>query len=607
MQKRTLSLAVLMLLTNQVSLADQLDPIIVTATRTAQTADQSLASVSIISREDIERQQARSVQDLLRGVLGLNISNNGGLGKTTSFFLRGTESDHLLVLVDGIKIGSATLGTTAFQDIPVEQIERIEIVRGPRSSLYGSEAIGGVIQIFTRKGGGDVKPFFSIGVGSQHTYQATAGLSGGGKQGWFNLSASGLDSKGFNTCNGKPFPNGAGCFTVEPDSDGYRNVASSLRAGYRFDNELEIDAHILNSNGDAQFDGDFVNEADTKQQVFGGSLRYAPLEAWSFSLTAGRSLDEADNFKDGAWTSRFNSQRDSVSWLNEVFLGDDHLLSLGVDYQQDKIDSNTAFVIDSRDNTGLFAQYQGQFSDYDLQFSVRQDDNQQFGKHSTGGIALAYAISKDLRLSGSYGTAFKAPTFNELYFPDFGNPLLAPETARSVEIGLKGNSQWGTWAINAYQTQIEELISFDAVSFAPANIDQAHIRGVEINLNTELQGWQVNTNITVMKAENRGIGFNQGNQLPRRAQQSVRVDADRAFGKYRVGASVFAEGHRYDDLGNTRRLGGYATMDLRAEYTLAKAWRVQMRVNNILDKQYETAAYFNQAGRNLFLTLRYQP
>jgi vitamin B12 transporter len=610
MKKRYLPAAALLLLGSHSAFAT-LDPIIVTATRTAQTADASLAAVTVITREELERRQAQSVQDLLRGLPGVDIANKGGPGKATSVFLRGTESDHVLVLIDGVKVGSASTGATAFQDIPVEQIERIEIVRGPRSSLYGSEAIGGVIQIFTRKGGGAAKPFFSLGGGSYRTRNASAGISGGGERGWYNLSASGIDTEGFNACNGKPSPGGAGCFTVEPDADGYRNRSGALRTGYRFANGVEVDAHLLRATGHTEFDGGFVNESQSVQQVLGGTLRFSPLDSWQLTLATGRSRDESDNFKDGAFMTRFNTERDSVSLQNDVALAADQLFTLGADYQDDRLDSTTAYAAGTRDNPrdnkGLFAQYQGAFGTHEAQLSLRRDDNEQFGNRATGGAAWGYALRTDLRLTAAYGNAFKAPTFNELYYPGYGNSGLRPETSRSVELGLSGQSAWGRWSLNAYETRVDDLIAYDAALSAPNNIDQARIRGLEAVLGTRLDGWDLNANITLLDPENRSSGANDGNVLPRRARQSLRVDADRQFGPYAFGATLLAAGRRYDDLANTRELGGYATVDLRTEYAFAKDWRVQARIENLFDKDYETAAFYNQPGRSLFATLRYQP
>lgn len=607
MKKRSLPAAALLLSASPWALANELDAILVTATRTAQTADETLSSVTVITRKEIERKQAQSVQDLLRGVPGISIANSGGLGKDTSVFLRGTESDHVLVLIDGVKVGSATLGTTAFQDIPVEQIERIEIVRGPRSSLYGSEAIGGVIQLFTRKGGGELKPFVSFGGGSNQTYSASVGVSGGGERGGFSLSASGIDTGGFNACEGKPSPGGAGCFTTEPDQDGYRNLSGSLYTGYRFNTGAEVDVHALRAHGKAGFDGTVVNESEPVQQVLGGTLRFSLAKLSRVTLTAGRSRDESDNFKDGAFQTRFDTQRDTLAVQNDLSIAPEHLLTLGADYQDDRVDSTTAFAVAARDNTGLFVQYQGAFGGHDVQGSLRQDDNEQFGKRNTGGAAWGYALDKNRRLTVSYGTAFKAPSFNELYFPGFGTSTLRPEKSDSFELGLGGKSAWGYWSLNAYETRIDDLIAFDASIFAPANIDQARIRGLETVVGTRLHGWDLNANLTLLDPQNRAQDANDGNVLPRRAKQSLRVDADRDFGHYRFGTTLLAAGKRYDDLANTQRLSGYATIDLRTEVALTKNWRAQARVENLLDKDYETAAYFTQPGRNLYLTLRYQP
>ena len=357
MKKNRLSAAALLLLTSSLAFANEPNPpetIIVTATRTAQAVAKTLSSVTVITREDIERLQAQSVQELLRGIPGVSISSNGGLGKVSSVFMRGTESDHVLVLINGIKVGSATAGTTPFEHIPVAQIERIEVVRGPRSSLYGSEAIGGVIQIFTRTGSGTFKPYFSFGGGSYQTYNTSAGISGSGERARLSVNVNSIDSEGFNACTGSPFPNGGGCFTTEPDKDGYDNQSASLRTGYRFENGIELDAYALRAASENQFDGSFTNESQLLQQVLGGSLRYSPLDIWQMIFAAGQSRDESDDFKDGTLRGRFNTRRDTISLQNNLSLGTDHLLTFGTDYQHDQVDSITTYTVDSRYNTGVF-------------------------------------------------------------------------------------------------------------------------------------------------------------------------------------------------------------------------------------------------------------
>ncbi|MBZ0097049.1 MAG: TonB-dependent vitamin B12 receptor [Sulfuricella sp.] len=571
------------------------DEIVVTATRTARTADETLASTTVITRRDIERSQATSVQDLLQGLAGVSIANSGGAGKATSVLLRGTNSDHVVVLIDGIKVGSATLGTAAFQDFPVEQIERIEVVRGPRSSLYGSEAIGGVIQIFTRKGGGALMPSASVMLGSYNTKQATANLSGGGENSWLNLGLSQLETDGFNATKG----------STEPDKDGYRNTSLNLRAGYRFKPGSEVDFHLLRAQGHNDFDGSYQNQSNFVQQAAGLSLKHQASELWSLKLAAGQSDDDSDNFLNGVFKSRFNTRRNTLSWQNDLALAPDHLFTLGLDRQEDAVSSTTAYTVTSRDTTGLFAQYQGRAGKQDFQFSLRRDDNSQFGAYTTGNAAWGRALADDLRVTLAYGTAFKAPTFNQLYYPGFGNPNLKPEHSRSLEAGLSGKAGAGRWSLNAFESRVTDLIGFDGVT-NPVNAS-ARIRGLEAISSWRLADWDTRLNLTLQDPENRSNTANFGKVLNRRAEQSLRLDLDRDFGPYRMGTTLRAEGRRYDNLANTTKLSGYGLVDLRAEYRLTRDLRLQARVENLFDKDYETVSLYNQPGRSLFVTLRYQP
>jgi vitamin B12 transporter len=585
----------------------QLDDQLVTATRTAQTAQQSLAAVTVFDRAQIEQSQATSVPELLKKVPGVSLANNGGPGKNTSLFMRGSESDHVLVLIDGIKVGSVSSGGAALQDLPLELIERIEVVRGPRSSLYGSEAIGGVIQIFTRKGAGSgARPFFSAGYGTHDSYSGSAGLTGGDGQGWYSLGLSGLDTDGINVKS-------AGSSGYEDDADGYRNLSAALSAGYRFDNGLELDANLLQAKSHNDYDqvnrarsAGFRAHADGESRVFGSRARFSPLEPWRVTLQVGRSEDKSDADQDGAFFSRFDSRRDSASWQNDLSLAPGHTLTLGVDFQRDEVSGSTAYAEDSRDNSGGFIQYLGEVGRHDWQLSLRRDDNQQFGRHDTGNIGYGYALSDWLRATLSYGTAFKAPTFNELYYPGYGNPELEAETSRSLEAGLLGQHAWGQWSVNAFRTRIDDLIAYDSSIRGPANVDKARIRGVELVLASQLLGWDWNANYTLMEPENRSSGASDGNELARRAKQLFNLDLDQRLGDFSIGASLHAEGQRFDDLANRKELSGFATLDLRGEYRIDSEWRLQTRIANLLDADYETAEGFNQPGQAVYLTVRYQ-
>ncbi|GAB2507843.1 TonB-dependent vitamin B12 receptor [Lysobacter humi (ex Lee et al. 2017)] len=609
MQFRILSAALLAALapTAVAQSADALDEVVVTANRIPVAVRDAVAPVEVIEREEIERSQARSLPELLRGRAGVSIGNQGGLGKLTTVFLRGSESDHVLVLVDGVRMGSATSGLVAFQDLPIELIERIEIVRGPRSSLYGSEAIGGVIQIFTRRDKGAPAPRFAVGIGSHETYEASAGFGGAIGRGWIGADFSRQQSEGINACRGFGAPVFAGCFTTEPDRDGYARDALSLRGGLEITDGLTFAGHALRAEGDNKYDGSFVNRSETVQQVVGGELAWTPSESATLRLSGGRNRDGSDNFRnDTIFSNFFSTDRDSATLQGDFALAPAHRVSVGFDWTRDVVRSTTAFDRTRRGNRALFAQYLGDFGAVDLQASARQDDNGQFGEYSTGNLALGVDFGGGWRATVGAGNAFKAPTFNELYFPGFSNPELEPERSRTVEAGIGWTSDAMAVRFDAYDSRVEDLIAYNFLLFAPDNIQRARLRGAELTVNATFADWDLAGSLSRVDARDRSVA-GVDPYLPRRARSSGRIDLDRSFGAFRFGVTASAEGERYDDLANTRRLGGYGLVDLRAEYAFARDWRLQARVANVFDRDYETVAFYNQPGRTWFLTLRYAP
>ena len=597
--------------------ATDLDTIVVTATRTAINAEDSNVPVQVIDRAVIERSQATSLVDLLRGRAGINLANQGGPGKLSSVFLRGTESDHVLVLVDGVRIGSATSGMAAFQDLPLEQVERIEIVRGPRSSLYGSEAIGGVIQIFTRRAvaGAGLRSNFSLGVGSNSLRQASAGIGSAGERGWFQAQGAWQRTDGIDSCRGTAEGWGAGCFADEPDRDGYRNASVSVRGGGKVGDTVELEGHALVADAFNEYDGSIFggNEADTRQQVFGGRLGWKPRDGAEVNVRIGRADDNSDNhFLDHAtgtrtFASTFDTRRDTASVQGDFTVGSDQVVSAGVDWMRDKVTSSTEFTVRDRDNTGLFLAYQGTFGAHSLEGSIRHDDNEQFGGHSTGSLGYGLRFGDGFRFTASAGTGFKVPTFNDLYYPGgWGNPELEPEESSTLNLGIAQFGQGWNWTFNVFQTDVDELIGYD-VNFALVNVDEARIRGAELTGFISLAGWDINAELSHIDPRNRSAGTNQDNWLPRRSRSTARVDVDRAFGALRAGVSAFGSGTRYDDAANAGRLPGYGTVDLRLEYAINADWTLQARVANVFDREYETIAWYNQPGREYGLTLRYQP
>jgi len=347
--------------------------------------------------------------------------------------------------------------------------------------------------------------------------------------------------------------------------------------------------------------------------VLGGALKFAPLAPWNITLRGGRSQDNSDIFFNGLHLSRYNTQHDSVMWQNDVALNENQLLTAGLDVLNDRIDAlpdvtvpTQVFTQTSRSNHAVFGQYQGSFGAHSLQASARHDNNQQFGGHNTSGLGYGYAVNDTMRLTASYGSAFKAPNFNSLYYPGFGNPALRPELSRSIEMGVTGHWVSGKWSLNAYQTNISDLIVFDT-NYKPVNAT-ARLTGLEGQLQTHLANCDINGTLTLQDPRQIS-GAYPGKLLNRRATEAMRIEVAHDLGRYRFASSLYTEGRRFDDLANTgtKRLGGYGLLDVRAEYRIAPDWLMQGRIDNLLGKRYETAQFYNQAGRGLYFTLNYQP
>lgn len=575
--------------------AAEQDPVVVTATRSATTVDDALASVTVLTEADIAQSQADSLQDLLQGYAGLDFHNSGGAGKTSDLYMRGTGSRHVLVLVDGIKMGSATLGSIAFQDIPVSQIERIEIVRGPRSSLYGSEAIGGVIQIFTKKGRRAKATNLSAGFGSHKTKRYTLGFEGNGEKVSYRVQAAHYQTDGFSAMQND-----------NPDDDGYVNTSLNANVTYRFDKQTDITWGMLVATGENEFDA-FAPADDYHSEFLQSAgwlkLNASPAGFWHMSLQAGQSRDESEEFANGVPTnSIFDTRRDQASWLNNLSFGDYYLLSFGIDTQKDSVESTTDYTQKSRTNTGVFMQHQWTGTTIDLLLGARQDDNEAFGTHSTGNVAMGVSFLDGFRVYAAYGTAFQAPTFNQLYWPDSGfgggNPNLKPEESATTEIGLQGRHGWGRWEINAYKTEITNMIS----GWPPENIDKAEITGAEFRLSGKFFSLDHAFDLSFTDPRDKATD----KILRRRVRNSLRYSIDNNNHPLKYGVTLIHKGESYEDADNTQKLDGYSLVNLRARFDLDKTWWLQAKVENALDREYESVDTYNTAGRTFFISINSQ-
>lgn len=583
------------------ALAEQesLDAITITANR--MPTENALAANTVITRADIDRLQINDLPTLLSRYPGIDMTNSGGLGKASSIYLRGSNSGHVLVLVDGVKWHSATAGTPSFQDFPVNQIERIEIVRGPRSGLYGAEAIGGVIQIFTRQGKNQKPtPYASVGIGSHNTKQASGGVSGGNETTRYHVSFSHQSTNGINARE-----------QDNPDHDGYRNNSFSAKVDHQLTEDWSIGANFLRAQSRNHYDSFSLTEdyyADNVQQVFGVNTHYQLTDFWLMSLSLSESRDENDNYVDGMPDPQgktYNTRHRFISLVNTFRLSKQQRLNVGLDYDHDRVESSIDFDESSRDNKALFISWQGQTDRHSWLLSARHDDNEAYGEKTTGTAEWGYQLTQGLQVVANVGTAFKAPTFNQLYYPDVGyfvgNPDLEAEKSKNYGIGLLGNANWGNWGVHAYQNKIRDLLVYQFPT--TENVAEAKIKGIEFDLSTTLLNWQIQFNASVLQPEDEETG----NKLPRRAQRLANLHVDRQFGDWSIGGSWKVSDYRYDDAANNTRLGGYGLVDLRVAYQIDNDWSVNLNAMNVFDKEYQTVNNFNTLDRTYMLTLHYQP
>ncbi len=562
---------------------DELNPVVVTATLAPRTADQTLSSVSVLDEATLRRQNPNDITQLLRGQPGVNVSSNGGFGKTASVSIRGAGNSGTLMMIDGIRLGSATSGGAAWQLLDPRLFERAEVVRGPRGSLYGADAMGGVVQLFTPRGEGEPSPTLSVGAGSFDTRRASASISGSEDGTGYHFAASRLDTDGIK-------------LRESGEKKSYDNTTGLVRLSQQLGGGAEVGLLALRARGNTEYIG---GEQDFVQQVGGVYGEVELGESWTSRLTLSESRDEMQDFSD--FPGEFNT-RTRIARLDNTLTFGYHQLVVGAEYLEDKVDSTTVYNADSRDNKAVFAQGLLDFAPLTVQPSLRFDDNEAYGDEVTGNLALGYDLDDRHTLRASYGTAFRAPTFNDLYYPGSNNPDVQPETSRTYELGARG--QYGGWFWDAaiYRSDIDDKIVFVT---QPENVDEARVRGVELSGGMEADGWDIQAALAYTDPEDRETG----NRLSREVSQSARLDVDRTLGNWTLGGSLVAENHRYNDAANDKRLGGYGKLDLRTTWRFAPAWFARVNVDNVFDKDYVTAfdafqgfAYENP-GRSVMLSV----
>ncbi|WP_342120659.1 TonB-dependent receptor domain-containing protein [Pseudoduganella sp. OTU4001] len=581
--------------------ASALDSVVVTATRTPQAAQDIISDTLTISAEEIARSGAGSITEVLQRQRGIEITRNGGSATNSNVYLRGANSNQVIVLLDGVRIGSATSGAAAWNAIPLGAVERIEVVYGPLSTIYGADAIGGVIQIFTRKGQGALALDAAVLAGSYGTRAGRAGISGSAGAISYALSAGKERADGFSST----LP---GISSYNKDDDGYDRKHASGQLAWQIAPGHELAAQFMHIDQESDFDSGATVRAWNTQKLdtIALSSRNRVARNWKMTTQASQSRDKSGSFTASA--SQIDTTQSMVSWQHDIALGPDSLQLLA-EHRKEEVAANTAALVRERSTSSYAASYNMKRGDHLLAAAARNDDSSQYGSKSTGSLGYGYRIAPGLRLNASYGTSFRAPTFNELYYPGYGLPGNRPEQGRNREIGLRYEQNGTQLGAVAYRNKLTDLLVNTTPCPVPGfksgcayNVNHATLEGITLSARQQL-GSAFTMEATADLQNPRDDST--GKQLLRRAKRHGNVALEYTAGSLRGGAEWQVSGYRFDDAANRNRLGGYGLLNLYGAWYFAPSWSATLRWNNVADKQYEVARLYGTAGSSVYAGLRY--
>ncbi|HUP30878.1 MAG TPA: TonB-dependent receptor [Usitatibacter sp.] len=581
------------------------EPVVVTATRGLVDGPATLRDAVVITREDLEASTGLSLAEVLQRFAGAEFRSTGGPGQPTGVFLRGAGAAQTLVLIDGLRAGSATAGTTAVEAIPLEMIERVEVVKGPMSSLYGSDAIGGVVQVFTR-GRSVPHLFVASAYGSENDRRASAGLSTA-EGGTVVSIAAGARKVDARSATNERVPFGV----HDPDRDPHENAFVTMSASQRMWTGETLALEAFASRSRTAFDGG--DPTDRTDQSVGGA-RFTSSAAfaqwWSSRFTLGHTRDRLRLL--GPFPALFETRQDQASWINDFRTGAGSML-LGAEIVRQKVLPDAAssgpapFSTTQRETRSVFAALNESWQGQRFEASVRRDDDEQFGARSTGSTSYGASLTEGILVSATLARGFRAPTFNDLYLVAYKpfytpNPALRPERSSSREIALR-SAKAGPfqWRITAFDSRLEDLIVATAATVM--NVSRAHVRGVEAAADLTWLGIRWRAAVTAQRPRDEDTGT----RLQGRALRYGSFEASRTRGAWTVSTQVTASGDRYDSLGEASgtRLAAYARADARVRYAIDKRWAVELTAVNLTDKRYERALGYDGARRGALLSVRF--
>ena len=592
--------------------ADEPLTIVITTARTPVPLQDAIADITVIDEKTIARSGAESLPDLLARQPGVEIARNGGPGSVSSLFLRGTNSNHVLVLIDGVRTASLSTGASSLEAIPLADIERIEILRGAASMLYGADALGGVVQIFTKKA--SAKPLSLAADAACGTYHTCSGnVSASGAQGLFRWAVGGGTeySRAFNAITN---PNN---YSYNPDRDGYRSDHQRASLEFVPNDDNHITLAFLRQSMDAQIDAGTPDDDRTLTQVSQTQLAgsHKLNDFWQTRWQLSEMRNDSKTLMGGD-TYNYRSTERQYVWQNEFdiarwVVGSSFLFALERD--EEHLDSSTEYAVNTRNTDSLTGSYRWRYGDHSLQLSGRYDHAEPYGGQTNGGVNYAYRFAPSWQVTTGIATAFKAPTFNDLYYPGYSNPDLAPEKSRNIEAGLRHTVAWGAlrgeWRATVWDNRVRDLIVFTCGNTGmclPENIDRAHLRGVTLAADLKYDDFGFSGSITQQSPKNEATG----NWLPRRAQTYGSITVSKTTGAFYNAVNVVASGRRYDDAANTTRLGAYGVVNLVAEWTAPPINAATLtwfaRVNNVFNKNYQLVADYATGGVQLMSGVRGQ-
>ena len=580
------------------------ETMVVTANRFEQSAKDVIAPVEVVTKEDIEKYQAKSIPDVLRRLTGIQVSQNGGRGQLASIFVRGANSDQVLVLVDGIRFARAAKGGVDFNQLPITYVERIEYIRGARASLYGSEAIGGVINIITVANSKSESTKISVGLGSLDYKEASVSTSNAiGENGHLNIALGYDADDGYNVHPVKGVNDG--------DRHGFESKNALIGYNHKINENIEVFANARTYENTSQYDGSYFSsfsnswvyshkESEVENYTFSGGAKYQN-DKFNSKIESSFQKQKSWDYEKELGKEDLNKRGDkleqkNIQWVNSYALLDNTILSGGIDWRNESyLEGDDVF---DRNNTALFGLLSTQVSQFLTELSVRLDDNEQYGSQVTYNAGIGWRLAQEFGVKASYGTAFKAPNLYQLH-SFYGNIDLKPEEAESYELAFDGTVQSVYWSVTFYDNKITDLIGYNLGTKKYYNEDgENHIQGIELvsEFDTGLLSHQVS--VDFKDPQNKD-----GEQLTRRSKEIYKWNTTASFDVVDISLGYQYYSERPD---GSVELSAYSLFDLSANYYISESTTISGRVDNLFNEEYETANGYPAPERAFYMNMTYQ-